>query len=1196
MNKSALRSFSAWARRYLISNICDRAQLIGVTKDTVVPIQAKTATNFMVNGVTFEFAPAARDHFVAYIKEVGWENAIEEIAYTWFNRILAIRFMEVNGYLENGNNGENIYVIGSVDAGRKFPDAVSRATELKYIDKETVYKYQDAEDNAGLFRYVLMKQCSELSQWMPDVFEKVSDYTDLLLPETLLLPDGLIDHLTHDLNAEDFDISAEGNGQVEIFGWMYQFYIAEKKKAVDESDEKVNKGTLPAKTQLFTPDWIVRYMVENTLGKIWVASHEESNLKDSMRYYLEPDASDEEVIKIHEELKRDYQVVSIRDIKFIDPCCGSGHVLVYAFDLFYRMYLEEGYTADMIPSIILENNLYGMDVDKRAIQLTSFALTMKARSYNKRLFQDGYHFPNVVDVHESNTITDSAVDTVSKLLGISLDEKEIIKECVFRFQNAEYFGTLINNFEYKSDEYASVLQKISGREKDVDYGDIFEANTFQKYYGLVCILLKQASFMSYKYDCVVTNPPYLKTESCGDEMVNYAKTFYPNSKTDMFAMFIERCISYTKAEGIFSMITMHSWMFLSSYEKMRESLQNKMDILSLLHLGPHGFDEIGGEVVQTVAFSAACRKINAKGTFVRLIAGKCEKDKEKDFFDIKNRYYLKQEKFKNVKGMPYTTYWASEPILRAFESSLTVGDISEPRVGMATANNDRFIRLWYEIDESKFYKNCPSREVAVASKKKWYPFAKGGEQRKWYGNNDTVVNWQNDGYEIRNFKDEKTGRIRSHNYNLEYIYQSAITWTVIGTERTSFRFCPQGFLYSNSGYGMFCNDETKKLYLLGLMNSKISAIVLQMLSPSMGFESGYLRKVPVIEASENEVVAIVKELIELEKEDWDSFETSWDFNAHPLIIKTSKSIQECYEDILRNHNNSFYQVKELEEKLNAIFIKNYGMEDVFDNVIADKEITLKSRDLAKIIKSLLSYAVGCIMGRYSLKEDGLIYAGGEWDDSRYSDDFRPCEYGIMPIAEEEYFFEEDLCTRVIDFIKVVYGEDTLAENLKFIADALKPDSYEAPKKIIREYLFNDFFNDHYQIYQHRPIYWQLDSGKAGGFRAIAYMHRYDENTLPIVRTEFIQDLRYKYEAEMTRQKRKLDDAGTTAAKNAVKKDITALDKKIVECVAYDDLLNHATANIADYVFDLDDGMKTNYAKFLSVDGDKNKNILTVIKL
>ena len=602
MNKSALRSFSAWARRYLISNICDRAQFIGVTKDNVIPMQAKSADSFMVNGVTFEFAPTSRDHFVDYVKEVGWENAIEEIAYTWFNRILAIRFMEVNGYLENGVNGDNIYVIGSIDPDRTFPDAVDRATELKYVDKEKVYKYQDAEDNAGLFRYILMSQCAELSIWMPDVFEKVSDYTDLLLPETLLFPDGLIEHLTHDLNAADFDISAEGNGQVEIFGWMYQFYIAEKKDEVFKSKEKINKGTLPAATQLFTPDWIVRYMVENSLGKIWVASHTESNLKDSMKYYLEPDASDEEVLKIHEELKRDYQAASIRDIKFIDPCCGSGHILVYAFDLFYRMYLEEGYTADMIPSIILENNLYGLDVDKRAIQLTSFALTMKARSYNKRLFQEGYHFPNVVDVHESNNITDKDVDVLAKLLSLNSDEKEVLKECVFRFKNAEYYGSLINNFEYTSDVYGSLLNKISDKEGKIDFGDLFETGIFQRFYGLICVLVKQAMYMSNHYDCVVTNPPYLNPSSCGDEMRKFAADYYPISKTDMFAMFIERCMEYKNKTGLQGMITMHSWMFLSSYEKLRDKLLKGTRMISMVHLGARAFEDIGGEVVQTTSW------------------------------------------------------------------------------------------------------------------------------------------------------------------------------------------------------------------------------------------------------------------------------------------------------------------------------------------------------------------------------------------------------------------------------------------------------------------------------------------------------------------------------------------------------------------------------------------------------------------
>ena len=420
----------------------------------------------------------------------------------------------------------------------------------------------------------------------------------------------MIDHLTHDLNAADFDISAEGNGQVEIFGWMYQFYIAEKKDEVFKSKEKINKGTLPAATQLFTPDWIVRYMVENSLGKIWVASHDESNLKSSMKYYLDPDASDEEVIKIHEELKKDYKTASIRDIKFIDPCCGSGHILVYAFDLFYRMYLEEGYTADMIPSIILENNLYGLDVDKRAIQLTSFALTMKARSYNKRLFQDGYHFPNVVDVHESNGITDGDIDTMSKLLDLSSNEKEVLKECVFRFKNAELFGSLINNFEYESGIYESLLVKVQGKEGTIDFPDMVAMLTFNKYYDLICTLLKQATYMSSRYDCMVTNPPYISPTECGEEVKQYAETFYPDSKKDMCTMFIERCFQYTKSKGLSGMITMQAWMTSATYKKLREKMIKCINILSMVQLGPRAFEDISGEVVQTTTWVMRCRNGN----------------------------------------------------------------------------------------------------------------------------------------------------------------------------------------------------------------------------------------------------------------------------------------------------------------------------------------------------------------------------------------------------------------------------------------------------------------------------------------------------------------------------------------------------------------------------------------------------------
>lgn len=1194
MNKSALRSFSAWARRYLISNICDRAQFIGVTKDNVVPMQAKSADSFMVNGVTFEFAPTSRDHFVDYVKEVGWENAIEEIAYTWFNRILAIRFMEVNGYLENGVNGDNIYVIGSVDPDRTFPDAVDRATELKYVDKDKVYKYQDAEDNAGLFRYILMSQCAELSKWMPDVFEKVSDYTDLLLPETLLFPDGLIEHLTHDLNAADFDISAEGNGQVEIFGWMYQFYIAEKKKSVEESDEKVNKGTLPAKTQLFTPDWIVRYLVENSLGKMWVLSHGCNQLVGEMDYYDPIDYESLNDRALEEEIKSEYENINVRELKIIDPCCGSGHILVYAFDLLYQIYLKEGYAPDMIPDLILQNNLYGIDIDKRAIQLTSFALTMKARSYDKNLFKKEYHFPIVLDVHESNRITRGEFETMCKLLKLSDKEKEVLEECIRKYKDGEYYGSLVNSFNYQTDDYSKLGEKIEIESKNVAFDNIFDSNTYLRCIDLINRLIKQAEIMSDKYDCVITNPPYLEPSDCGDELRDYANTIFPNSKFNLYSMFIERCLDYVKENGIQAMITMNGWITMGSYEKFRECLLNKSTMIGMIDLGAHAFEDIGGEVVKTAGFVIRKgNRPNFEGSFYRLVEPGTQQGKEEMYLRKENHHYASQAMFLKMPGRPYA-YWLSEKAQRAFAGKL-LGTYADTKQGLATGCNDLFLRYWFEPSVDKVGFGKKNREEAQASGLKWFPCNKGGSYRKWYGNNDYVVDWYEDGKVIRNFRNKDTGKLRSRPQNMDRYFSEGLTWSAIANE-LSMRYSPAGFISETKGSMCFVKDRDNLWYILAVLNSKVVDVFLSVLSSNLDYHEGPMARVPMVIDSESKttVDTLCKRCVELARKDWDSFEYSWDFTRHPLACSRGK-IEAIFNLYACETQKDFDELKNCEEKLNEILEDLYGLNGEVDCSVSDSKVSVRVAEAGREIKSLISYAVGCVMGRYSLKETGLVYAGGVWNDARYSEGFMPCEFGVLPITEDQ-FFEEDLCTRVIDFIKVVYGEENLNDNLKYIASVLKPDSYEAPKSIIRDYLFNDFFNDHYQIYQHRPIYWQLDSGKAGGFRALVYMHRFTENTLPLVRTEFIQDLRYKYEEEMQRQKNRLEGASSTAESNAIKKDIAVLDKKIVECAAYDELLNHATSSIQNYLFDLDDGVKTNYAKFLSIDGDKNSNILTVVKL
>lgn len=1194
MNKSALRSFSAWARRYLISNICDRAQFVGVTKDNVVPMQAKTEDSFMVNGVTFEFAPTSRDHFVDYVREIGWENAIEEIAYTWFNRILAIRFMEVNGYLENGINGENIYVIGSVDPDRNFPDAVDRATELKYVDKEKVYKYQDAEDNAGLFRYILMSQCAELSKWMPDVFEKVSDYTDLLLPETLLFPDGLIEHLTHDLNAVDFDISAEGNGQVEIFGWMYQFYIAEKKQEVEKSKNKINKGTLPAKTQLFTPDWIVRYMIDNTLGKIWIASHEGSCVKASLKYYLEPDRNDHNVQKIQEDLEKAYQNVSIRDIKLIDPCCGSGHILVYAFDLFYKMYLEEGYTADMIPNIILENNLYGLDVDKRAIQLTSFALTMKARSYNKTLFKQEYHYPNVIDVHETNSISENEKDTLIHLLRLTDKETSVLRDCINRYRNAEYSGSLNYGFEFAADEYASLLDKIESCRDNTDFSDIFEANIFRKHFDLLCSIVKQAVFMSSTYDCVVTNPPYLNPSACAEEMRQYAIDFYPVSKADTYAMFIERCHKYGNERGLQALVTMNGWMTISTFEKFRSAFEKDNDIISLVDMGPNGFEDISGEIVKTAAWVMSHkRSIDITGVYYDLTSFDSQESKRVAFLERKNEYKCKTDDFKKIPGCPIS-YNAGEAIGKLFDND-GLKTITDPRKGIVTMNDDLFIHYWFEVslDDIVFYADNIEQFDRMGGK--YAPIKTGGGFRKWYGNKFNVIKWKDNGREVKNYITEVSGDHYSRQiFNEDRFFVEGLTWNSIATKRACFRYHEKGALFGSSGPSMFPKEHME--YILALLNSKVGFRLIKLINSTQNLGPTVVGKVPLVLSDRiDEIAELARHCVELCRQDWDSYEISYDFMSHPFLKYKRTRISDAYNDWENEANGRFEELKNTEEKINELLIETYGLGSELDASVDEKDVSVRKADLITDVKSFISYAVGCIMGRYSVAKPGIIFAGGDWNSAAFDGEFKPCEYGVIPITEEQ-FFEEDFGTKVVDFVKVVFGEESLNENIKFIASALKPDSYEAPKKIIRDYLFNEFFEDHYQVYQHRPIYWQLDSGKSGGFRAIAYMHRYSENMLPLVRTEFIQDLRYKYEEEMQRTKSKLKGAATTAEKNAVKKEVSELDRKIIECAAYDELVNHVTSSIHNYAISLDDGVKINYAKFLSIDGDENSNILTVIKL
>ena len=1198
MNKTAIKNFAIWARNKLIADVSYDARLIGITEDGIAkPLpQSFGGTQFFDIGTAEPYsisgeAVRQRDKLIEVIQQkekdtdykTAYQYVIEEVAYTWFNRLIAIRFMEVNDYLPS-----HIRVLSS-ESGKLEPDLVTTPfdAELPFTAEEKAQIFQLKQDNKmdEAFRILFLKQCNALNEILPALFEKTKNYTELLLSLSVIDQDGVVYHLIHDIPEDDFNI--ERGGQVEIIGWLYQYYNTEPKAAAFAKNGKITKEEIPAVTQLFTPDWIVRYMVENSLGRLWVEGHPDCDLKENWKYYLEEAQQEPEVQAKLSEIRKEYAALNPEDIKLIDPCMGSGHILVYAFDVLMQIYESAGYSQRDAAKSILEHNIYGLDIDDRAYQLAYFAVMMKARQYNRRIL-NGENTCHVYAIQESNSINRAHL----KYFGAGMDDieknaaKMQLEGLLDTLTDAKEYGSILNVESYNWD----LLRRFVAAEDtagQISMDSVGVEDTAEQLNRLVDI----GETMARKYWVTITNPPYAAISNLSPKVNDFVKANYPDSKVDLFAVFIERCGLMTRVSGYQAMITQHAWMFLASYENLRDKLLNK-ELINLAHLGPHAFDEINGEVVQTSSF-VFCNDFfsNYNSTFVQLVGGKNEAAKAAMFISGEHRFNKTNEQLREIQGTPYTAYWASDVVLSAFKKSHLVGDVSEPRVGMATANNDRFIRLWFEVNRNKFGINISSRKEAVESRKKWFPFAKGGEQRKWYGNNDTVVNWENDGFEIQNFKDEKTGRIRSHNYNLDYIFSSALTWTVIGTEKTSFRFCPVGFLYSNSGYGLFCNNEKTKYYLLGFMNSKIAASLLKILSPSMGFESGYLRKLPLIESdSLDSIVERVKHCIDGSNAEWDSFEISWDFKKHPLLRNVS-TISEAFTQWQSECDDRFNQLKANEEELNRIFIDIYGLQDELTPEVEDKDVTVRKADLQRDIKSLLSYAVGCMFGRYSLDVEGLAYAGGEWDSSKYQS-YIPDADNVIPITDEEYL-DDDIVSRLCAWLKVVYGADTLEVNLDYIAKALG-NKGSTSREIIRNYFLNDFFKDHCQTYSvtgsgKRPIYWLFDSGKQNGFKALVYLHRYTPDTIGNLRIDYLHKMQRVYESEINRMQDMMDHSENAREVAAASKRKDKLAKQLKECREYDEKISHLALSRIE--LDLDDGVKVNYRKLQTAQDGKFYEVL-----
>ena len=1179
MDKNAVKKFAVNARRKLIDSVSQKAYGLGISIDEIKEVeQIPNGSRIKINNdyvYLTDIETEHRERLIDQIEYKGYEQVMEEVAYTWFNRIIAIRFMEVNDYLPT-----RVRVLSSEDENKVEPDAVTQALELIEdlgLDREKIYNYQDNNDTEGLFKYVFIKQCNVLGKIMPVMFEKIQDYTELLLPDNLLVEGSVIRDLINDIKADDF------KDQVEIIGWLYQYYISEKKDEVFnglKKNEKITKENIPAATQLFTPDWIVKYMVENSLGRLWLEGHPNEELKSGWKYYLEEAEQEPDVEKEFEKIREESKKLNPEDITVLDPAMGSGHILVYAFDVLYQIYLSVGYSERDIPRLILEKNLYGLDIDDRAGQLAYFALIMKARSYSRRFFSEIEKNPielNVCAIQESNEISEKDIEYLA-----GGDEKLKKDICYLSkvFTDAKEYGDILEVDKID-------LNKIKYRLIDIKNNaeNLFNKRNFENIIMKFCPIIKQMTIMIKKYNICITNPPYMgKRKSMNEKLSKYVEENYSSSKMDMFSVFMMRNMKFTKNNGYLGFMTPNSWLFINSYIELRKLIVNSKDIVNLIQLDESGFEDAA---VNICTFILSNNNFNKKGTYIRLTDFKgtdLQRDKVLEAKKNKNVDFRFISNIKNSKYIPdcRIAYWVSDKVANTFNSKL-LGDYIDIKQGMATSDNDRFLKLWYEVMYNDIGFNIKGLEEAKESKFKWFPYNKGGKRRKWYGNNEYVVNWSNDGKDIKEYAAKLYNSYTRTIKNMSYYFKKSITWSDISGRTFAARSCKGGFLFDVKGSSAFPSEEMYN-HIISLMNSKVLPMYIEILNPTSTTQVGDLKQIPVIEVEKynNDIDKYVNKNINIMKSGWDSFEISWDFEKHPLMKFKKETIEKSF--MLWNDFTleEFYELKEMEEKLNKIYIDTYGLQDELTPEVEEKDITIRKADRDREMKSFISYAVGCMMGRYSLDEEGLVFAGGEFDIDRYKT-FKADKDAIIPITDMEYF-EDDIVSRFVEFVKVVFGEETLEENLNYIADTecFKRKSNETSRDCLRRYFLKGFMEDHLKVYQKRPIYWMFDSGKQNGFKALIYMHRYDENMVAKVRADYLHVLQRKYESEINRLDNDINsEILPTKEKTVAKKRKEKIQKQLAECKQYDQVIAHVShQRIA---IDLDDGVKVNYQKFQGIE-------------
>lgn len=1153
------------------------------------------------------------------IKQKGEDGVIEEVAYTWFNRVMALRYMDANGY--------NTPMIVTPAEGRSRPEILQEALGGVVDDSLGLTPQEKLLPEEPLYRRLLVASCNQLSASMPFLFERISDYTELLLPDDLISANSFITDIRNGMTDEDCQ-------QLQIVGWLYQFYITDRKK--DAEDKKSRKGGLKsdeqaAATQLFTPDWIVRYMVENTVGRIWMTLHPESPLRKEMKYYIDPADGQPDSIPEH--------IHSVKDITFLDPCMGSGHILIYAFILFAKMYEEEGYRPKDIPQLIIENNLYGMDIDRRCYQLASFAITMTAcRYFGKRYLRHAVA-PRVIALQP---IPHDVIDATGSWPKDSL---------IWQFEHIDTIGSLL---KVTSDEHEQI---------HVHTG-IFG--------GVEQLMKEEAAFLAKKYDCVVTNPPYLG-KGFDDALKSYINKQFPNSKADLMATYMERCLDFCIINGKYAMINMQSWMFLSSFVRLRKNLIKTTQIDSMLHLGPHTFDELSGEVVQNTAFVVSnindAENAECNGTYYRLVDGKNCADKERMFLenrdvnvDSAKVYYpvVKQKDFEKIPGCPIS-YNVTEKAIGLFNYTNLDKSNCLFRIGLMTGDNKRFLREWFEVSLNNSNFDCQSTEESIASDKKWYPINSGGCFRKWYGNHAIVANWLHDGMEMKKDAVIRNGGKHWSRYivGVDKYYKEGISWNAISSSAICLRSFPKGFLI---GHSSVCGYTFDDKYIMALLNTPISKSLLEVLSPTVNYGSTQVNKIPLIYKNQADIDKLVSNNITFSRLDWDAHETSWDFKENPLVeimeavangkghinvasemgsqfndadllqqscdvikplydeynvLVTSlqglchpsngeptdvSTLELCVKAFEKLWTARFMQLHANEEELNRQFINIYGLQDELTPDVPLNEITILQQgeitvnvdkiiwNDSVIVKQLVSYFVGCLMGRYSVDKTGLIIANQHQDlhaldlevdglEGSPKSTIAIDDDGIIPIIEEDSFFVDDMANRISKAVEAVFGKECFTENMRFIEHALG--------KTIREYLFKDFYADHVQMYSvkgdRRPIYWLFssrmgDKHKYGYFRALVYMHRMEADTLSQLHATYVAPYLKKAETQLREAENELTrDDLTGAQRNKANRKADELRGKVREVKEFEtklvEMASHRTT------FDLDDGVKANYPLF-----------------